>query len=80
VNPFDLVGMADAFHTALTMSPAEKHSALQAQRQTIGGNTIFRWVHDQIADLVASPQPLRRPGIVSMFPASEETACWEVLG
>ncbi|MDB5096555.1 MAG: hypothetical protein JWM80_976 [Cyanobacteria bacterium RYN_339] len=68
VNPFDLVGMAHAFHEALDMPLAERQRALASQRATIGGNTIFRWAHDQIADLVeAAP----RPGTISIFPAVE---------
>lgn len=69
VNPFDLVGMAQAYHDALTMRPAERAWALAAQREAIRSNTIFRWAHDQLRDLVA-PTPVL--GAVTFFPAAAE--------
>jgi trehalose 6-phosphate synthase len=68
VNPFDLVGMAEAFHQALSMPAEERRRALAAQRASIGDNTIFRWARDQIADLVDGA-PRQVPGIVTLFPA-----------
>lgn len=71
VNPFDLVGMAGAFNDALQMSHEDRQAALDAQRASIGENTIYRWAHDQIADLVGAPVHAA-PGIVTMFPAIPE--------
>jgi trehalose 6-phosphate synthase len=75
VNPFDLVGMANAFHEALAMPLAERQQALAAQRTAIAANTIYRWAHDQLADLVPGEA---RPGKISMFPLVENR--WEVPG
>ncbi|MNT27451.1 Alpha,alpha-trehalose-phosphate synthase [UDP-forming] [compost metagenome] len=67
VNPFDLMGMARAFYEALTMDRATRAAALEATRESIKRNTIFRWAHDQLADLM--PAPAARPGPITMLPA-----------
>ncbi|MEB3330324.1 MAG: trehalose-6-phosphate synthase [Candidatus Sericytochromatia bacterium] len=53
VNPFDLVGLADALDEALRAHPAERRWALAAQRHAIGAHTIWAWVHGQLATLLA---------------------------
>lgn len=73
VNPFDLVGMAQAFHDALTMRPAERSWAHAAQREAIRANTIYRWAHDQLRDLLLAPAPTPMP-TVTFFPAGPEGA------
>jgi trehalose 6-phosphate synthase len=72
VNPFDLVGMADAFYEALSLSPATRKAASAGLRRRIGENTIFRWATDQLADLVPA---LAKPALMSLLtPASERIA------
>lgn len=73
VNPFDLVGMAQAYHDALTMRPAERSWAHAAQREAIRANTIYRWAHDQLQDLLVAPGPVTRPA-VTFFPAAPGAA------
>lgn len=67
VNPFDLVGMARAFYEALTMARTERAEALEATREAIRRNTIFRWAHDQLNDLL--PACEARPGAITIIPA-----------
>ena len=73
VNPFDLVGMAQAIHDALTMRPAERAWAHAAQREAIRANTIYRWAHDQLQDLLVAPANPPMPA-VTFFPAAAEGA------
>lgn len=49
INPFDLVGMAEALHEALACPPPEREARQRRLRRALDGNTIFRWAHDQIA-------------------------------
>jgi trehalose 6-phosphate synthase/phosphatase len=44
VNPNDIVGVADALHEALTMSPPERHRRMHQLRQIVRRYNIFRWV------------------------------------
>lgn len=54
VNPFDLVGMAEALHAALA-TPLPERQARQARlREVLDSNTIFRWANDQIAEALAA--------------------------
>lgn len=73
VNPFDLVGMAQAIHDALIMRPAERAWAHAAQREAIRANTIYRWAHDQLFDLLATSANPPMPS-VTFFPATPEEA------
>ncbi len=44
VNPYDIVGMSDVIHQALTMEPGERHRRMHRLRQTIRRHDIFWWV------------------------------------
>jgi trehalose-6-phosphate synthase len=59
------MGTAAAFHEALTMDRETRAEALVATREAIYANTIFRWAHDQLMDLLPAPQT---PGAVTMLP------------
>ena len=75
VNPFDLVGMARAFYEALTMDRAERAEALAHQVESIRRNTIFRWAHDQLSDLMPL-EPIEveaKPGAITLLPPSSQT-------
>jgi trehalose 6-phosphate synthase len=52
VNPFDLVGLAEALDVALRAHPTERRWAVAAQRHAIGAHTIWAWVHSQLATLL----------------------------
>jgi trehalose 6-phosphate synthase len=51
LNPYDLVGMADALHQALTMPIAQRRRRQEILCRRIEENPIFRWVHAQLVDL-----------------------------
>ena len=51
VNPFDVQEQADAIHHALTASPAERRSRMQALRQIITSRTPADWIDQQLADI-----------------------------
>jgi trehalose 6-phosphate synthase len=44
VNPYDVVGVSDAMHRALMMSPDERHRRMHALRKTVKKHDIFWWV------------------------------------
>jgi trehalose 6-phosphate synthase len=44
VNPYDIVGMANAMHEALTMPAEERESRMARLRRHIRHNDIHRWV------------------------------------
>jgi trehalose 6-phosphate synthase/phosphatase len=50
VNPYDLEGMADAVHHALTMQPDEQSQRMSALRGRIEGFTVFDWVDQFIEE------------------------------
>jgi trehalose 6-phosphate synthase/phosphatase len=50
VNPYDLEGMADAIHHALTMQPDEQNRRMSALRGRIEGFTVFDWVDQFIEE------------------------------
>jgi trehalose 6-phosphate synthase len=56
VNPFDLSDVSAALHEVLTAHPNERRWAQDAQRDIIAEQTIFRWVHDQLADILLPEQ------------------------
>jgi trehalose-6-phosphate synthase len=68
--------MARAFYEALTMDRAERAEALEATREAIRRNTIFRWAHDQLIDLLPSTA-VRRPGTITLMPAASEPVVTE---
>jgi trehalose 6-phosphate synthase/phosphatase len=44
VNPYDIVGMAEAIHEAVEMPPAERHRRMHRLRRTLRRHDIFWWV------------------------------------
>jgi trehalose 6-phosphate synthase len=51
VNPFDLVGQAEAIHEALTMSAAERKRRSEAIKLHVRENDIGVWIEAQLHDL-----------------------------
>jgi trehalose 6-phosphate synthase len=45
VNPYDIIGMANAIHRAYTMSDDERRMRMRRLRQTIARHDIFWWVN-----------------------------------
>ncbi len=56
VNPFDLQEQADAIHTALTMSAAERKERIEGLRAQVREHDITHWV-DALMDEVAAARP-----------------------
>jgi trehalose 6-phosphate synthase len=50
VNPFDLVGQAEAIHLALQLSQDERHSRLEAIRAHVREHDVAAWAEAQLAD------------------------------
>lgn len=44
VNPFDIKGVADAIHNAVTMDINERRARMRRMRRSIRRDNIFRWV------------------------------------
>ncbi len=44
VNPYDIIGMADAIHAAFIMGPDERRARMRRLRQTVRQQNIFRWL------------------------------------
>jgi trehalose 6-phosphate synthase len=53
VNPLDLVGQAEALHTALTLEPSERRRRAEAIRAFARTHDIGEWIAAQLADLDA---------------------------
>ncbi|MBO9541596.1 trehalose-6-phosphate synthase [bacterium] len=51
INPYDLVGMADALKQALTMPMPQRERLQGLLRRRIQSNPVFRWVHTQLSDI-----------------------------
>ena len=58
----------DADSSKLSRIRAERAEALQATQDAVRRNTIFRWAHDQLADLLPDEG---RPGAITMMPPSQ---------
>ena len=53
INPFDVVGQAEAIHAALELSPAERRARIEAIRAHVREHDIESWLSAQLADLDA---------------------------
>jgi trehalose 6-phosphate synthase len=51
VNPFDVVGQAEAIHEALALSVEERHARLEAIRAHVREHDLEAWIGTQLADL-----------------------------
>ncbi len=51
VNPFDVVGQAEAIHAALELDAGERRARLEAIRAHVHGHDIEAWLAAQLADL-----------------------------
>jgi trehalose 6-phosphate synthase/phosphatase len=51
VNPYDVDGMADAIHAALTMAREERRSRMQALRDRVTANDARAWAERFLAEL-----------------------------
>ncbi len=51
VNPYDVVGVAEAIHFALEMSPAERHERMQRMRRHVMEYNIYMWAAKVLGDL-----------------------------
>ena len=59
VNPFDVLGQAQAIHEALTMDAAERRSRLDAIRAHVAEHDLAAWVAAQLADLDRAGRTIR---------------------
>ena len=60
VNPFDVVGQAEAIHRALELPLAERRERLAAIRAHVREHDLASWVDAQVADLDESRPLVRR--------------------
>jgi trehalose 6-phosphate synthase len=51
VNPYDTDELAQAIHTALTMSPQEKSARMQRMRSVVKEHNVYRWAGNLIGEL-----------------------------
>ena len=57
VNPFDVIGMADALHRAAFADPAERAARMAAMRAQVTANDSGRWGRRFLTALRATPCP-----------------------
>ena len=50
VNPFDLVGQAEAIHAALELPLDERRARLEAIREHVRANDLSAWIEAQLSD------------------------------
>ncbi len=65
VSACDIVGTAEALHTALTMPLADRHERARQLKQLIAGEDLAMWLYHQIKDisgLLAERAPLAHEG------------------
>ena len=63
VNPYDTDELAEAIHTALSMSAEEKRSRMQRMRGIVEEHNIYRWAGNLITELAAiRPEPASLAG------------------
>jgi len=63
VNPYDVDGVADAVHDALSRPEDERHRRMRWLRETVRGADVYRWVDRFVAaarDAAAAPRAKRR--------------------
>ena len=53
VNPFDVLGQAEALHRALTMPAPERRERIEAIRAHVRANDVSAWIDALLADLDA---------------------------
>jgi trehalose 6-phosphate synthase len=53
VNPFDIQELADAIHTALTMSPSERRRRAEGLAAIVTSRDPGDWIDEQLADIRA---------------------------
>ncbi len=61
VNPYDIVGMADAIVEALGMPLDERKARMQRLRRTIQRNDIGRWLHQYLAAAITGTRDDAEP-------------------
>lgn len=59
INPYDLVGMADALKQALTMPLLQRERLQGLLQRRIRANPVFRWVYAQLSDIAEAALPAR---------------------
>jgi trehalose 6-phosphate synthase len=60
VNPFDLVGQAEAIHQALELPEADRRERVEAIRAHVREHDLAAWAEEQLADLDSVSAPARR--------------------
>ncbi len=51
INPYDVVGFADALETAIDMPLADRRARMHAMRRTVAGRNVFGWASDILEGL-----------------------------
>lgn len=57
VNPFDILGQAEALHRGLLMPLAERSTRSSACREVVTRNGLDRWLGEQLRDLTVRRRP-----------------------
>ena len=55
VNPYDVDGLAEALHLALTMPAAERHERMRSLRAHVMANDVAKWSTGYLEQLAAAP-------------------------
>lgn len=73
LNPYDVVGTADAFYQALTMPLPQRRRLLSLLRRQIESHSIYRWASEQLSDVLGACAPrLQVSPFYSETPSREE--------
>jgi trehalose-6-phosphate synthase len=51
VNPYDIVGVAEAIFSGLEMSPAERRERMHRMRHQVMEHNIYMWAANALGDL-----------------------------
>ncbi len=84
VNPYDIKGMAEAMHRALTMPEAEQRERMRLMRETVRDHNVYYWAahilldaahlrkRARIESLIAQPQA-RKGAVSNVIPLAPGT-------
>jgi trehalose 6-phosphate synthase len=74
ISPFDVYGMAEAMHEALTMSAEDRERRAKALKQQVIDNPVTQWFYLQVADALAALKSQSKKASTSSTPSASKSA------
>ncbi len=75
VNPYDIVGVAEAIHAGLEMMPEERRERMQRMRRQVMEHNIYMWAAKVLGDLrELRLEPRKGAEVTRLLPSSRRRA------